>query len=117
MKKKFLIGPIPILVLTLIATGAALWMSIYSNLEFNEKLKKSIAQLKLNEKMIVDGETWTTTILLIIFFVIIIAGMATIFVYYQKLQNLYQLQENYIHLLHHSRQKHPRSSPSVQSDY
>jgi signal transduction histidine kinase len=96
MKKKFLIGPIPILVLTLIATGAALWMSIYSNLEFNEKLKKTITQFKLNEKMIADSETWTTTVLLIIFFVIIIAGMATIFTYYQKLQNLYQLQENFI---------------------
>lgn len=96
MKKKFLIGPIPILVLTLIATGAALWMSIYSNLEFNEKLRQAITQFNLNNKMVASGETWTSTILLIIFFVIIIAGMATIFTYYQKIQNLYQLQENFI---------------------
>lgn len=96
MKKKFLIGPIPIVILSFIAAGAALWMSIYSKMELNENVKKSLEQLKLSEKLVVDAETWTTTVLMIVFFVIVIAGIATIFVYYQKLQNLYQLQENFI---------------------
>lgn len=71
-------------------------MSIYSSIEFDTKLTNAIEQIQINNKVFAEGYSWTPFIFLMIFFVIIIFGLTMIFTYYQKIQNLYRLQENFI---------------------
>ncbi len=95
-KPYFLIAPIYILIITIASIAGAIWVSIYSSLEFDERLDLAIQQLSRSNKILEEGYSWTPFIFLIFLFIITIVGLSLIFVYYQKSQNLYRLQENFI---------------------
>lgn len=99
-KPFFLIGPLPILIISVLSIAASIWVSIYSSLEFDERLGAALnqvkEQVKLNNNIFEESFSWTPLVILIVFFVITLSGLVIIFTYYQKIRNLYRLQENFI---------------------
>ncbi len=96
LKSKWIFHPVSIFIFSLIALGTSLYLFIRSYLEVNRALLGLIAKYKLNPHTFIAGETWVIILILSVLVALIITGMAIIFVYYQKVIQLYRLQQNFI---------------------
>lgn len=96
LKSKWIFHPVSIFIFSLVALGTSLFLFIRSYLEVNRALLALIEKYKLNPNTFIEGETWVIILILSILVALIIAGMVIIFVYYQKVIQLYRLQQNFI---------------------
>lgn len=96
LKSKWIFHPVSIFIFSLVALGTSFFLFIRSYLEVNRALTILVQKYKLNPNTFIEGETWVIILILSILVALIIAGMVIIFVYYQKVIQLYRLQQNFI---------------------
>ncbi len=96
LKSKWFFHPVSIFIYTLVALVGSLYLFIRSYLHVNSVLLDLVVKYKLNPQSLVEVETWVIILVLSILVAVIIAGIIIIFVYYQKMIQLYHLQQNFI---------------------
>ncbi|MBN1103595.1 MAG: HAMP domain-containing histidine kinase [Deltaproteobacteria bacterium] len=93
---KWVLHPILIFVLSIVAVGLSLILYIHWYLEVSTGLKRVIERAGLDHDQILAPQTWVVILVLSILVGIILMGIFTIFVYNQKAIQLYRLQRNFI---------------------
>ncbi len=96
MRKINLLHPVAIFVFTLIALGTSLYLYIDSYLRVNDSLREFIQRSGVPADQFKSPETWIMIVTLSILVSVILFGMILIFVYYQKMIQLYRMQQNFI---------------------
>lgn len=98
---KWFLHPISIFVFSIIALGTSLFLYIYWYIEVSEGLRTLIEKFNLDSNQILTAQTWVVIVVLSILVSIILLGIFTIFVYSQKILQLYRLQNNFINNFTH----------------
>ncbi len=88
--------PIFIFIFSLVALGSSLFMYIRSYLEVNNAFHLFVQKHNLQASQLLKTEAWVTILTLSILVSIILIGLAIIYVYYNKVIQLYRLQQNFI---------------------
>ncbi len=96
IKSRWFYHPLFIFIFSLIAVALSLFLYIRSYLQVNEALQQVVIKYNLNAKQILQGETWVMILILSLLVTVIIAGLLIIYIYYQKMIQLYRLQQNFI---------------------
>lgn len=95
-RARWLIHPILIFVLSVVALAASLALYIYWYLEVSTGLQRIVTAYKLDHEGFFEFNTWVVILVLSILVGLIVVGVFIIFVYYQKTWSLYRLQRNFI---------------------
>ena len=74
----------------------SLFMYIRSYLQVDDSIRQFIAKNNLAQSQLLQTDTWVNILFLSILVAIILAGTIIIFVYYQKVIQLYRMQQNFI---------------------
>jgi two-component system, OmpR family, phosphate regulon sensor histidine kinase PhoR len=98
---KWFLHPISIFVFSIIALGTSLFLYIYWYMEANKGLRVLVEKFNLDSNQILTAQTWVVIMVLSILVSIILIGIFTIFVYSQKILQLYRLQNNFINNFTH----------------
>lgn len=98
---KWFLHPISIFVFSIIALGTSLFLYIYWYIEASEGLRTLVEKFNLDSNQILTAQTWVVIMVLSILVSIILIGIFTIFVYSQKIFQLYRLQNNFINNFTH----------------
>lgn len=93
--------PILIFVVSIIALGSSLILYIYWYIEVSAGLKTVVDRFNLEAGQVLAAETWVVILVLSILVGLILLGLFTIFVYSQKMVQLYRLQHNFINNFTH----------------
>lgn len=88
--------PLFILVLTIVALGVSYYLYLDSYLRFQAAMAEFVSKYKLEDKHPLDTNSWVIILTLSILLALIIVGMSVIYVYYQKMIQLYRMQQNFI---------------------
>lgn len=96
IKSRWFYHPLFIFIFSLLALATSLFLYIRSYLRVNEALQEVVIKYNLNAKQILQGETWVLIVTLSLLVTVIIAGLLIIYIYYQKMIQLYRLQQNFI---------------------
>lgn len=104
--------PLMIFVLSIVALGTSLILYIYWYIEISVGLKGVINKFNLDSSQILTAQTWVVILVLSILVGVILLGMLTIFVYSQKMVQLYRFQRNFINNFTHEL-KTPVTSISI----
>ncbi len=104
--------PVFIFIASLIALGTSLYLYIYSYLEVNQKLSDFVNKSSIPLVKFQQTQTWVMILVLSILVGLIIAGFSIVFYYYQKLRQLYRMQQNFINGFTHEL-KTPVASMSI----
>ncbi len=96
IKSRWFYHPLFIFIFSLIALGASLFIYIRSYLRVHAALQEVVIKYHLSAKQMFDSDTWVIILTLSILVAIILAGLFIIFIYYQKMIQLYHLQQNFI---------------------
>ena len=89
-------NPLFVFIFSLIALGTSLFLYIHSYLRVNKAFSKFVKERNLDASKFLDTDTWVMILILSLLVAIILAGLAIIFVYYQKMIQLYRMQQNFI---------------------
>lgn len=100
-RSNWLLHPIVIFVLSIVAVTTSLVLYIYWYVEVSSGLKAVIEKANLEPGQILASQTWVVILVLSILVGIILMGIFTIFVYNQKTFQLYRLQHNFINNFTH----------------
>jgi two-component system, OmpR family, phosphate regulon sensor histidine kinase PhoR len=95
------IHPIIIFVISILALGTSLILYIYWYIEVSSGIQAVVQKFNLDSTQILTAETWVVILVLSILVGTILLGMFTIFVYSQKMVQLYRLQRNFINNFTH----------------
>jgi signal transduction histidine kinase len=79
-----------------VALGASLFIYIRSYLQVHAALQEVVIKYHLSARQIFNFDTWVIILTLSILVAIILAGLFIIYIYYQKMIQLYHLQQNFI---------------------
>ena len=93
--------PILIFIFSIIALVISLFLYIYWYIEVSKGLIGLINRFNLDRSHILEYQTWVVILILSILVGIILIGIFTIFVYNQKISQLYRLQYNFINNFTH----------------
>lgn len=93
--------PILIFAVSIIALGTSLILYIYWYIEVSAGLKRLVDRFNLDAAQILTAQTWVVILVLSILVGLILLGLFTIFVYSQKMVQLYRLQHNFINNFTH----------------
>ena len=74
----------------------SLFLYIRSYLQVNHALQEVVVKYHLNEKNMLDTETWVLILTLSLLVAVILMGLLIIYIYSQKMIQLYRLQQNFI---------------------
>jgi signal transduction histidine kinase len=96
IKTRWFYHPLFIFIFSLVALGASLFIYIRSYLRVHAALQEVVIKYHLSAKQFFDSDTWVIILTLSLLVAIILAGLFIIFIYYQKLIQLYHLQQNFI---------------------
>lgn len=96
IKSRWFYHPLFIFIFSLVALALSLFLYIRSYLQVNEALQEVVLKYNLNSKQIIQGETWVLILTLSLLVAVILAGLLIIYIYYQKMIQLYRLQQNFI---------------------
>ncbi|MFG1492095.1 sensor histidine kinase [Halobacteriovorax sp. ZH4_bin.1] len=108
----FFIHPLFIFISSLVALGISLYLYISSYLEVNAKLTDFVKKSNIPLVQFQQTETWVMILILSILVSLIIVGFSMVFYYYQKLRQLYRMQQNFINGFTHEL-KTPVASISI----
>ena len=75
---------------------ASLYLDIVSYLRVNEAFHRFVAKHNMDAGRFLDTETWVMIFILSVLVAIILVGLVLIFIYYQKMIQLYRMQQNFI---------------------
>lgn len=95
-KPNWLLRPVTIFVFSLLALGTSLYLYISSYLRVNDAFTSFVQKHNLDTRQLLDSHAWVTILVLSILVASIILGFTLVFVYYQKLNQLYRMQQNFI---------------------
>ena len=93
--------PITIFVVSILALGTSLILYIYWYIEVSAGLKSLVRKFNLDASQILTAQTWVVILVLSILVGLILLGLFIIFVYSQKMRQLYRLQHNFINNFTH----------------
>jgi len=93
--------PLLIFVVSIIALGSSLILYIYWYMEVSSGIKSVVRKFNLNSEQILTAHTWVVILVLSVLVGTILLGLFTIFVYSQKMVQLYRLQHNFINNFTH----------------
>jgi two-component system phosphate regulon sensor histidine kinase PhoR len=96
IKSRWFYHPLFIFIFSPLALAMSLFLYIRSYLQVNEALQDVVYKYNLNAKQILQGETWVFILTLSLLVAVILAGLLIIYIYYQKMIQLYRLQQNFI---------------------
>lgn len=98
---KWFLHPVFIFVFSTVALGLSLFLYIYWYVEVSSRLHAVIRRFDLDRGQFFELETWVVIVILSILVGLILVGIFIIFVYNVKIQQLYQLQHNFINNFTH----------------
>lgn len=93
---RWIFHPIIILILSILAMGLSLFLTIRWYVEASAGLQRVIDRAGLDRDQVLAPQTWVVILVLSILVGIILIGLLAIFVYNQKTRQLYRLQRNFI---------------------
>ncbi|MBC7540745.1 MAG: HAMP domain-containing histidine kinase [Bacteriovorax sp.] len=96
IKSRWFYHPLFIFIFSLLALGSSLIIYIRSYLRVNAALEDLVLKYHLNSQSMMQTETWILVLILSLLVAVILAGLLIIFIYYQKMIQLYRLQQNFI---------------------
>ena len=88
--------PLLIFVISIVALGSSLILYIYWYMEVSSGIKSVVRKFNLDTGQILTANTWVVILVLSVLVGTILLGMLMIFVYSQKMVQLYRLQRNFI---------------------
>lgn len=100
-RSRWFFHPLLIFMVSILALGSSLILYIYWYIEVSAGLKGVIRRFNLDSDQILTAQTWLVILVLSILVGLIFLGLFTIFVYSQKLVQLYRLQHNFINNFTH----------------
>lgn len=100
-QSKWFLHPVLIFVFSIVALGLSLFLYIYWYVAVSSRLQAVITRFNLNPGQFFELKTWVVIVILSILVGLILAGLFIIFVYNVKIQQLYQLQHNFINNFTH----------------
>ena len=96
IKSRWFYHPLFIFIFSLIALASSLIIYIHSYLRVNAALEDLVFNYHLNSQSLMQTQTWILVLILSLLVAVILAGLLIIFIYYQKMIQLYHLQQNFI---------------------
>ena len=96
IKSRWFYHPLFIFIFSLLALGSSLLIYIRSYLRVNAALEEVVLRYHLNSQSMMQTETWILILTLSLLVAVILAGLLIIYIYYQKMIQLYHLQQNFI---------------------
>jgi signal transduction histidine kinase len=100
-RTRWLFHPILILVFSILALAASLFLYIYWYVEASTGLKSIVERFNLDTDQVLASETWVVILVLSILVGVILMGIFIIFVYNLKTFQLFRLQHNFINNFTH----------------
>jgi len=100
-RTKWLIHPVFILVISILALVTSLFLYIYWYIEISSGLRSIVTRFNLDTGQFLTSHTWFVIMVLTVLFGVIIMGIFIIFVYNLKTLRLYRLQHNFINNFTH----------------
>jgi two-component system phosphate regulon sensor histidine kinase PhoR len=100
-RTKWFFHPIFIFIFSIVALALSLVLYIYWYIEVSTGLKEVARKFNLDHGQLLEYKTWVVILILSILVGIILAGIFIIFVYNQKIIQLYRLQHNFINNFTH----------------
>ena len=100
-RTKWLIHPVFILVISVLALVTSLFLYIYWYIEISSGLKTIVKRFNLDTGQFLTSHTWFVIMVLTMLVGVIIMGIFIIFVYNLKTLRLYRLQHNFINNFTH----------------
>lgn len=96
IKSRWFFHPLFIFIFSLVAILTSLFIYIRSYLQVHQAFNELVIKYHINSNRLLESETWVIIVILSILVAIIMLGMMMIFIYYQKMIQLYRLQQNFI---------------------
>jgi len=100
-RSKWFFHPVFIFIFSIVALAASLFLYIYWYMEVSTGLKTLVRRFNLDPDQVLASQTWVVILVISILVGLILAGIFIIFVYNQKLVQLYRLQHNFINNFTH----------------
>jgi two-component system phosphate regulon sensor histidine kinase PhoR len=96
IRYRWITNPVTVFIFSLIAIGSSLWLYIHSYLQVNDAFKEFVRKRNVDPSPLLQTETWVMILIVSILVSLIVIGIVIIFVYYQKMIQLYRMQQNFI---------------------
>ena len=96
IKSRWFYHPLFVFIFSLLALGTSLVIYIRSYLQVNAALEDVVLKYHLNSNNLMQTETWILILVLSLLVAVILTGLLIIYIYYQKVIQLYRLQQNFI---------------------
>jgi signal transduction histidine kinase len=100
-RAKWIIHPVFILVISILALVTSLFLYIYWYIEISSGFKSIVTRFNLDTGQFLTSQTWVVIMVLTVLVGVIIMGIFFIFVYNLKTLRLYRLQHNFINNFTH----------------
>ena len=100
-RSKWFFHPILVFIFSIVALAVSLFLYIYWYMEVSIGLKTLVRRFNLDPDQVLASQTWVVILVISILVGLILAGIFIIFVYNQKLVQLYRLQHNFINNFTH----------------
>ena len=100
-RTKWFFHPIFVFIFSIVALALSLVLYIYWYMEVSTGLREVSRKFNLDHRQLLESETWVVILILSILVGIILVGIFIIFVYNQKIIQLYRLQNNFINNFTH----------------
>jgi two-component system phosphate regulon sensor histidine kinase PhoR len=95
-RQLWLLHPVSVFIFSIVALGLSLFLYIRWYLQATEAFQLFVVRYKLNPEQVAQGQTWVVVLVMSLLVAIILLGMLLIFIYYQKVFQLYRQQQNFI---------------------
>ena len=93
--------PVFVFIFSILALGLSLFLYIYWYIEVSKGLKTVVSRFNLDTEKVLTYETWVVILVLSVLVGLILVGIFIIFVYSQKMVQLFRLQQNFINNFTH----------------
>jgi len=96
IRYRWITNPVTVFIFSLLALGTSLFLYIHSYLRVNKAFSDFVKKRNLDPTPFLETETWVMILIVSVLVALIVAGVVIIFVYYQKMIQLYRMQQNFI---------------------
>jgi len=88
--------PVFVFIFSIMALGSSLFLYIRTYLQANNAFVSYLEARNIEPSQFADSNTWLNIVVLSVLVAIILTGVILIFLYYQKMIQLYRMQQNFI---------------------
>jgi len=96
IRYRWITNPVTVFIFSLAAIGTSLWLYIHSYLQVSDAFNDFVRKRNLDPSPLLQTETWVMILIVSILVALIVIGVVVIFIYYQKVIQLYRMQQNFI---------------------